>query len=245
VIRRIVVCLAFLISFPALAQTRLYFPVSTASAVNPAFDAGWEENSEATRRKLENVKGSDAITLGDDIDIGPPDDSGDQEIDRQYVSTRMDAGAVFVIGVTTVSMQLMMREFALSDNVDKCIIGIRVVSEDGGTVMATLLGVANYGITAEFAAGAAGRNKTCADGDTLTGSYTSLLGERLVVEIGYQTTGADTSPIAEAKYGQNATDLPVNETQTTDGAGWIEFSNTITFAGEAATAGPRRVVVIE
>ena len=207
--------------------TRLYFPGTEPSAVNPAFDAGWEDNTEGVRRRLEDVKGADAIAAGSTITL--LEDVVRDELDRQYVSDPMDAGNVFTSAVTTVQMQLMVREFAVTDNVDRGILGVRIVSEDGLTVRATLLAVANYGPTLEFINNATMRNKTFADGDTVTATYTTVAGDRIVVEVGYSSSVANATPQAAAKYGQNAADLPVNETQTADGAGWIEFSNDIIF----------------
>jgi len=242
VIRRALACLVLLLATPAMAATRLYFPLSDGAAITPGQDAAWDDVGQFVRRKLQDVKGADAITFGTLINI--TEDTGNQGLDRQYVSTRMDSGIIFTSVTTTVRAVAMMRENALSDDVNQCILGIRIVSDDGGTVRATLFTVANRGPVAEFAAAAAGRNKQCADGDLVGAIYTTVLGDRLVVEVGYQTDGLETSPQAQAKYGQNATDCAENETNTTDCAGWIEFSNTITFAGEVVTAGPRRVVVM-
>ncbi len=218
--------------------TRLYFPAVTAAAVSPAFDTGgWGYTSEALRRKLANTKGSSAITIGSQI--GPWTAGVSQyALDRQYVSTRMDAGVVWkgVAPLTTVSMQLMCREYALSDNVSNLSTVIKVFSEDGLTER-WLWKQCSYGAGNEMINNVTHQNKGGNHvGGQQNGSavdYTTVLGDRLVVEIGYTDT-AGTTPEASAKWGENATDLPVNETQTTDGAGWIEFSNTITFAGEIA-----------
>jgi len=243
-VRRLLLFLALLFAgSPAWAQTRLYFPVSDGAAITPAQDAAWDDVGQFVRRLLQQTKGADAITAGTTINI--TEDTGNQALDRQYISTRMDAGIVFTSAVTTVRSVVMMREFALTDDVNQCILGIRVLSEDGATVRATLFTVANRGPVLEFINNATMRNKQCADGDTIGATYTTVLGDRVAVEIGYQADGADTSPQAAAKYGQNATDCAENETNTTDCAGWIEFSNTITFAGEVVSAGPRRVMVIE
>ncbi len=172
---------------PAQAQSRFWFPTTEAPAVSPAFQTGWEDTAEGERRKLRNVKGTDTITVGQTVDI--VQDSSDQDLDRQFTSTRMAAGVAFTSGITAVSSQLMVREINGNDDVNQCILGIRIVSDDGLTLRATLLAVANYGVTAEFTNATTMRNKTCADGDTITASYTTVAGDRIVVEIGYQTDG--------------------------------------------------------
>jgi hypothetical protein len=225
--------LLIFLSLPAWAQTRLYFPTTTTPAVNPTIQTGWEDSSEIERRKLNNVKGATAITAGQTVDI-LEDQANYDDLDRQYTSTRMNAGIIFTVGVTTVRAVVMMREQGATDDVDKCILGIRIMSEDGQTERAALYSVGNYGPVLEFINNVSMRNKQCADGDLSLATYTTVLGDRLVVEIGYQTDGAETSPQAAAKWGENATDCAENETNTTDCAGWIEFSNAITFAGESA-----------
>jgi hypothetical protein len=211
--------------------TRLYFPLDTASPVNPGFNSGWEYVSEALRRKLADTKGSSAITVGSQIGPWTP---GQDALDRQYVSTRLNAGIVFTAGVTTYKGQLMTREYNNGDNVTGIRHCVKIVSEDGSTVRVELTGggLPTSSSAGEFINNATHRNKQIKDATVVTDSYTTVLGDRLVIELGYNDTSGAT-PEASAKWGENATDLPENETQTTDGAGWIEFSNTITFAGES------------
>lgn len=209
--------------------TRLYFPATEPSAVTPAFytGGGTYDTSEAVRRKLADVKGSSAITVG--TQIGPF--SGDAGLDRQYVSTRMAAGITFQNGVTTVKGQLMCREYANTDNVNQLHFTVRIFSEDGLTLLVSYTTLTS--VVAEYINNATHRNKSISSTALSGGSdYTTAAGDRLVIDIAHRTTVGGTTPEASAKYGEDATDLPENETQTTDGAGWIEFSNTITFLGE-------------
>lgn len=205
--------------------TRFWFPLTTAAEVSPAFDAAWTFTSDpdTVRRKLAIAKGVSAITAGGQIGAWTP---GQIALSRQYVSAPLEEGIVFSSGVTTVAMQLMCREVGTGSNIDRSYLGVRIVSEDGVTVQTTLLVVANYFANVEFGNLASQRNATFADGDTVSASYTTVAGDRLVVEIGFTDT-IGTTPAGNSKYGENATDLPVDETQVTDGAGWIEFSNTI------------------
>jgi len=223
--------------------TRLYFPLTEAAPVTTiGFESVWTYTSEALRRKLNNVKGSSAITIGTQVGPWTP---GQLALDRQFVSTRMDAGIIFTSGVTTFSGQLMVREYAAGDNVANWLMGVRIVSENGTTVRATIRAATSNFQNAEFINNATHRNQSldlAGGAITTTGSYTTVLGDRLVVEIGYADT-AGASPEASAKWGENATDLPVNNTQTTDGAGWIEFSNTITFAGEVSPPVSKNIFV--
>ena len=215
--------------------TRFFFPLDTASDVNPAF-GGWVENDGMLRRKTVTTKGASTITIGTRLSWA----AGTNQGDRQYVSSPMDAGNVFTTA-TTFKSQLMTREYNLGDNSTSRLI-VKIVSEDGNTLRATLLALAQFGPATEYINNATHRNKTFADGDTSQVNYTTVAGDRFVIEIGHaDATGA--TPEASSKWGENATDLPENETQTTDGAGWFETSLTITF--QAPTEVTRQVQWIQ
>ncbi len=186
----------------------------------------WTSTTGALRRQLEFTKGSSAITTGSTISMLQTDFA----LDRQYVSLPLAAGSLTAGG--TVKAQLMMREFATSDNVDYAMLFVWVVSGDGTTSRGAYLSGAGYGtVGTEFISNTTLRNVKVAT-TAVTTSYTAAVtiqaGDRLVVEIGAGlNTGLGTTPQFASKWGENATDLPENDTQTTDGAGWIEFSDTI------------------
>ena len=216
--------------------TRFYFPADTAADVSPAFDSNWTTTASAVRRKLVATKGSSPIAIGSTISFGQTEFG----LDRMYVSDPL--GAQTLLGTAFASMQLMTREFASTDNVDYVVTTIHVVSNDGSTVKHTLLGFTGWGTFGnEFINNATCRNNSAISGAWDFGTngsagagndYTIDDGDRLVLEIGYAlSTSSGTTPQAAAKYGENATDLPVNDTQTTDGAGWLEISQTLTFSG--------------
>jgi hypothetical protein len=207
--------------------TRFYFPASTAADVSPVFTGPWDNTASAGRYKLAQTKGSSAITTGSTISAPSGGNGG---LDRQYISDPMSAGITFTSGSTTVKGQLMTREYNNGDNLDRLIMLVKIVSQDGNTLRATVWNKNIYGTAEEFINNATHRNNTIANLDVATASYTTVQGDRLVIELGYQVSTSGTSPEGSAKWGENATDLPENRTQTTDGAGWIEFSNTITFS---------------
>jgi hypothetical protein len=205
--------------------TRFYFPATTVADVNPAPGA-WNYITEAVFRYLAKTKGASPITLG--TQVGPwTATAGQKALDRVYVSDPLSPQTIS----GTVKMQLMTREYATTDNVDQINLLIKVVSGNGATLRGTLLALGNYASTAEFINNATHRNKKGADGDALS-SVVCQEHDRIVVEIGYCNSTAGTTPEASAKFGENAADLPENETQTTDGAGWIEFSGDIAFSSE-------------
>ena len=212
--------------------TRFYFRLSEAAAVTPTVRGTWDDSSEGVNRRMHTVKENSAITIGQTIDM--PSATPDwRDLDRIYVSDPMDSGVAFVMA-DTVKMQLMVREFAANDNVDSVHIGLFIISQDGATLRATLLPTDDYAGRTEFINNATCRNKTAADGDAVTENYTTVAGDRLQLEVGYRVSvSGGTTPQAAAKWGDNATDLPENQTQTTDGAGWFEISRNITFQANA------------
>jgi plastocyanin len=210
------------------APTRLYFSASTASSVNPSFDS-WGYTAEAGRYALLSAKGVSGESLVLGTRIGPSA-TGVTQLDRQYVSEPMNTGQVFTSGSTFLKAQLQCREFNPGDNT-RSGLSMRIVSQDGTTTRATLLTISNYGLaTGEFVNNNNLRNAAYADGDTVTASYTTVSGDRLVVEVGY-TNNAGATVEGQCRYGApTGTDLPEDETTTTStNVPWVEFSNTITF----------------
>jgi len=204
--------------------TRLYFPFTTPAIISPAFDSGWEDNNEAVRRLLNHVKGNSALADGSSIVYLSTQDG----LDRQYISYPMNKGISF--SAATVKMQIMTKESNAGDDATSRL-GVRILSRDGATVRATLLAVQQWGPETEYIT--TNRNKTFADGDTVAGTYETVDGDRLCVEIGHSDTiDLGTTIAVTCNFGEVGTDLAENETATS-GNGWIEFSNTITFQPEA------------
>lgn len=201
----------------------LYFSLQSGS-VNTPFSGMWQTTAGATRFILKSIKNKDAITAGSTINGGAA--AGSIYLDRQYISEPL-AYPQLING--QISGQLMVRELAGTDNVDRVFVCGKVVSKDGSVIRGTILPSGNYGPTLEFIANATHRNKTIITNQALT-SVQALQGDRLVFEIGYSNSTAGTTPQASAKWGMNAPRLPVNETQTTDGAGWLQITPDLEFA---------------
>ena len=210
--------------------TRLYFTQSAFIEFSPTYDAGWTDTSEASRYQLANTKAASAIAAG--TRVGPMSGTaGEKWLDRQYVSSPLAIGLT-VSG--TFKGQLMAREYNNGDDVNQIITKIWLCDSTGG-LRGVLFAIASAGPTAEFISNASHRNKTIADGDALL-PIVALAGDRLVVEIGASNSGAATTPEFSFKWGEAASDLPEDETQTTDGAGWIELSPDLTFVSASGGA---------
>ncbi len=199
-------------------STYLYFSSSAIpNKVIPAFSGMWKSTGDATRSILTPNKIKDAITIGTTINGATT--AFTPFLDRQYVTPGLN-GRQVISGF--ISGQLMAREFATNDDVNRVVMCARVFSNDGTTVRGTLLGSGNYGDTLELINNASCRNHIIASGAVATmNAVTGLDGDRIVFEIGYVCTAGGTSPQAAAKWGAGAPLLPQNATQATDGAGWL------------------------
>lgn len=214
--------------------TRLYFASTTAGEVTPVANGAWGFTSEALVRKLVNGgKSNTALAIG--AQIGPWT-AGQSALDRRYVSAPLEAQTIN----GTVAMQLMTREYATADNTTSRL-EVYVVSRDGQTVRGTLLAINQYGPATEYVNNVTHRNKTYADGDAI-GAVVAQKGDRIVVCVGH-TDAAGSTPEGSCKFGDptGTADLPVNETQTTDGVGWIEFSGNLVFEPPAVTITPSKI----
>ena len=208
--------------------TRLYFSgTSNTSGITPSFDLGWNYTSEAVRRDFLIAKSaSESLAIG--TRIGPWSGlQGDAALDRQYISPQLSAQTIS----GTIKGQVMVREFANTDNVTGLMIKVKVINS-AGTETANLftLQIATGINNVEFINNATCRNKGLASGQALVsgGSWDCALNDRIVVEVGYTCAiSSGTTPEAQAKWGapSSGTDLPENETQTTDGVPWFEFSD--------------------
>ncbi len=214
--------------------TRFYFTSVFTAPVSPAYDAGWGRTSSAVRRLLVNTKQGEAIVAGKGAtlpNIAGVSDPGANALIRQYVSDTLAAQTISTSA--TLSSQLMMRETSNAHNIDAARCVCYVVSNDGLTVRGTLLAIGQSGTTGnEFTNQVAQRNATVITGGTaVQNSINVQAGDRLVFEIGgYSSLGGTGTPVVNCKVGDLATDLPVDDTQTTDGAGWLEISSGLEFA---------------
>lgn len=155
--------------------------------------------------------------------------TGQDRCHRQLISQRMPAGITFS-AADTYKCYVQCLESAANDNM-RSRMGVRILSEDGSTVRHTILAVADYSTAAEW--NTALRNKAFANGDAGAGSYTTVAGDRLVVEIGHNDVAGSTIS-GSSRWGSAGTaDLGENETSTsTTERPWFETSENITFLSD-------------
>lgn len=198
--------------------TRFYFGRS-APSISPAVDAVWGTfNLNRVQLLTAKLAESLASTAGN---MTPSPACGMQGISAPLEAQTFNG---------TVKAQIRAGDSeAVGDLTAR--LGLRIVSGDGSTVRGTLLAVGDYSSGGNLLAGGF-RNKTYAAGGTNLSAVSVQAGDRLVVEIG--AAGSDSVAI---RYGANSSlsDLPEDETSTSDLNGWIEFSVDLTF--QAASSG--------
>ena len=210
-------------------STRLYFDSTNTPPVSPAYAADWDATNEAVRRKLLAAKTTD-ITNGGNIIV-----TDGVILGMQFVSDPLSAQTIS----GTVKCQMLVRDPDGSVQVTSRLL-IKVVSNDGSSVRGTLLEIGDYSAGTFFNTFPT-RNKTFADGDALS-SVDASAGDRLVIELGCNNPNGD-----EVRFSFGASiplsDLPENETTTTNLAPWIELSGDISFQSGSVSGAPNLLLL--
>lgn len=209
--------------------TRFRFPASGAAPVSPAFQSYTHATGLSTPRR--NLPTADTTALATQA-LAP--DAADHLVAgdtlfAQFISAPLAAQA-FTAG-DAFDMALQALEANAGNNL-QVQVWIGIVSNDGTTALATLRSKVLEGAEVNTAL----RNTYFSS--TLSGSYTTSGGERLVVELSMSGTPTGAGGVqghnGSLRLGGNGAggDLPENDTDTgTTLNPWIEFANTITFQG--------------
>ena len=204
------------------SPTRVYFSAAGSAAVSPSFDS-WSETDSSLRRPILTAKSaSESLATGTQVAWT----AGNTQLDRQYVSPPMEGGISFAS--VTIKLQLQCQESTALDH-SRPRMSAKIVSQDGSTLKQTLLTIANYGTNSDYNSLQL-TNIKFADGDSLTGSYITASGDRLVIEIGHSDTSG-LAPKAQCRYGapSGTSDLGENNSDTGSLVPWAEFSNQVRF----------------
>lgn len=212
-----------------LPATRFYFSASNTPtpSITPSF-AGWTRTTEGARRRMSVVK--DGTTLANKtIWANGTAAANATALAYQLISDPMAAG----IGFSTadaIKGVIRCLESSTGDNIDRTAICLKVIAADGTTLQATLWALGSARASNEWDTGTA-ESRFLADGDVLTANYTTVLGDRLVLEVGGQASAAGgTTVTGTMRFGSSAgADLAENETTTTDNDPWFEIGRAITF----------------
>jgi hypothetical protein len=209
--------------------TRLRFTSeATAPAVSPALQTYLHNAPATVRRVLKSSDSSALSTVAYNPDSSDHIVAGDS-LACQFVSNPMVAGITFTV-LDTIKWCLQCLESNAGNNLNLQLF-ISIVSQDGATVRHTLIGKTEE--PTELATVLTSRFHSASQTGT---GYTTVLGDRLVVEVAVEGTPVATSGVqahnASIRFGNNGAggDLLENDTQTgTTLNPWIEFVPTITF----------------
>lgn len=204
--------------------TRFYLSNSEAAAVSPT-PAAWGETTGFLTRLMDIATATDALTTVAKTTTTP----GTSRLHYMGVSRPMAAGIGFVT-TDTFSVQVLGLESAVNDNIINRVRALRVLSMDGSTVQATLRGLGNAPTVTEWNGSL--RNLQFANALVFSNNYTTVSGDRLVLELGHNDSGG-ASISGSMRWGRDSGgtgDLGQNETDTTSTLRpWLEISRDITF----------------
>jgi hypothetical protein len=145
---------------------------------------------------------------------------------RQYVSARpLSAGQTFT-GGQAAKGQIRCIEVAVTGNM-RWTVGIQIIASDGSTIQKSAK-APSAGVSAEF--DAVTLTNRIWSTTTATGNYTTVAGDYLVIEIGVRGVPTAGGHDSSLRLGDAAaSDLPEDDTGTTDLRPWIELADTLLF----------------
>ncbi len=205
-----------------MALLRFRLPASGAAPVSPAIQS--YTHDQGTRRPLP-TSGSTALATQAYTPDGADHLSAGDAHHVQFVSDALTTGTVFTAG-NALKLCVQMLEAHANNNLNLQL-WVGVYSNDGSTLQATLRSKVeqanelNTSLESRFLS------------TTLSGSYTTVSGDRLVVEISVEGTpsasGGTQGHNSSIRFGENGAggDLAENNTQTgTTLNPWIEITST-------------------
>ena len=199
--------------------TRFYLPSSGSAEVAVTPSASWGDTTQA-----ESAKACVTAKIASALTTITSDDNNNADLDvlkQQYVS---DPIAAQTLSAQTIKYQIRASEVDAGFNLFTAI-GIRVVSNDGSSVVGTVIDVTRDGL--ELAVGTLTNRQFSAT----SGAVSASDGDRIVIELG---AGGDPAGGGDHDFSLRigdaaGADLAEDDTSTTDNDPWVEFANTITF----------------
>jgi hypothetical protein len=203
-------------------MTRLYLPSSGAPSISPSFDAtSWGLTTEADRVRALRTPSGTPLTNKQITDSTPV---ASNILARQYVSDPLEAQTIS----GTVKGIIRTQESNAAANF-RSQVRLWVVSGDGLTTRGDLRIVDGALLASEWDTTLTNRKYPLgwvSPGETIS-SVTCIDGDRLVLDVGLRAhQNTTTSYVGTLDLGDptSGSDLAENETGTTSGRPWIEFS---------------------
>lgn len=205
--------------------TRFYFQASGTTAVNPAFDSGWEQTGSAVRIPMPRAKTLSAATaLANSAAITIPITTTQQILAWQGVSDDVFA-PIRITAQDLFSMVVRCSENANTNNAFLAYV-LRAFSMDGSTSLGTLASsMTNAGT--EFALTASAATRIFGDGSTTVALTATTINQpwRLVLDFGAHAQAPTAAGSFIERVGCDATsDFALTSALTTDLNPWMELS---------------------
>ncbi len=212
-------------------STRFYLPTTGNAAVSPAFDAAWGVTAGADTLTLSSSRSGSAFATKTTAESTT---SVVDVLSRQYISEPLVAQTI------SGTVKAIIRASENTSTADaRAQVVIRVVNGRGDVVRGTLLAASAASLASEFGASLQDRKFPLAwsGSGASVSSVAAQTGDRLVVEIGWRAHNtASTSRSASFEYGDAAgSDLPEDETGTSQLCPWVELSATLAFLPKVST----------
>ncbi|WP_460558809.1 T9SS type A sorting domain-containing protein [Ferruginibacter profundus] len=208
----------------AFAQTRFYLNLNTAATLTPAYNAGWNVTTGATRYAMNTTRDGSAITSKTSSSITGIA-TGRCLLD-QWISDPLAAQTI----TGTFTGQIRYQLSSATSTTGQGFIYLRVINADGS--IATEVGSATT---------------TTLSATTLTnrtmialpvGTLNITAGQRICIDLGwsYNIVAAVNRTCTISRGSAAGTDLAVDNTTTTGNNPWVQFSQTLAFLPPANDA---------
>lgn len=207
--------------------TRFYFePLVVPAGLALAFDAGWTSATAMVRRWMFTSKTAATETVQGTVSGLSSENAGAYQLYSRALAAQTISG--------NINLVTRALESATNDNINTALTVIKLVTNDGGTVRATLRAFGEGGGNSELGTTAAGRSHMVNASGNLPQSAEA--GDRILLEYGYGHSAAvtGTTPQFDAIIGGSGTDHANSNGDTTGSVPWLEFSADLTFL----SAGP-------
>ena len=184
--------------------------------INPAFDAGWEQNGQADRKRMILKRRSETIqALANSTSITVPITTTQDILCRQFVSDPL----VSILFTGTVSLVIRTSESATTANVTLAAV-LKLCDQFGGNLR-TLF--STFNTDTEFAASGSDATRIV-NAQTVT-TTTGQAGDRLVLELGGHAAAPTAATSYLMRFGNSAaSDFALTSALTTDLNPWMELS---------------------
>lgn len=197
--------------------TRLYF-TNTAAGITPTVKAAWAATASSLAREMHTTKAGSVTALSLSVT------GASNRMHYQFVSQPILTAVTITFDVTGVIMGLE-GSGAVNGFISVKGNGLYVTQGDDTSAVRGYLRTTDFTGPTEFLTSSRGMD--C--GFTISGSVSALVGDRIVLEIGAESSAGTTGNVSMSRGGTNVTDLTIGDTNLTTHSGWIQFGDDIVF----------------